>query len=299
MPCFAPVRAYRSLSGGVTFSPAMSMGQIPITVPCGQCRGCRLAKAMDWQTRCVHEAQMHDVSSFVNLTYAEEHLPYPPSVRPDHLRNFMKRLRKRLWSDARTHVRFFSCGEYGGKRSRPHYHVLLFGFGFPDRYFWRMSGAGFPLYRSPTLEKCWQFGHSEVGTVTPQSAGYVARYNLKKVNGDAAKSHYGWTDPATGELHELEREFIRMSNRPGIGSAWFDRFKGDAFPSDFVVVDGARRQVPRYYTKRLAEEEALAVLGKRKVRARAHAANNTPERLAVRDECLRLRLERLEREYEE
>ena len=66
-----------------------------------------------------------------------------------------------------------------------------------------------------------------VGDVSFQSAGYVARYSLKKVNGDLAAAHYRRVDPDTGEVFDLVPEFAHMSLKPGIGASWFDRFYGD------------------------------------------------------------------------
>lgn len=248
----------------------------------------------------MHEAKLHEHNSFVTLTYSDEHLPRD-GVSKREMQLFLKRLR---FDIAPVRVRFFCVGEYGGKFGRPHYHVVLFGYDFSDdRTLWRKSASGFLTYRSARLERLWPFGHSEIGTVTVQSAGYAARYCLKKVNGAAADEHYQRVDPETGEVVRVNAEFIQMSNRPGIGRGWLNRWGGDAFPSDFVIVDGKRTPVPRYYTKQFREgatwREERALLNGRVDRAAAHAADQTPERLATREECAQLRANRLLRAYED
>lgn len=87
-------------------------------------------------------------------------------------------------------IRYFACGEYGGKTDRPHYHAIIFGHVFPDWKPWRQSVSGHLLYRSADFERVWGKGHCEIGDVTSQSAGYVSRYILKKVIGNAVKEHY-------------------------------------------------------------------------------------------------------------
>lgn len=266
-----------------------------LCVPCGQCIGCRLAKSVDWATRIHHEAQMHDANCFVTLTYGPEHLPRDGSICIRELQLFMKRLRKKL---GHNRVRFFGCGEYGDLGRRPHYHVILFGWSPFDTIAWRKTKSGFVVSRSPLLEQVWPYGHVEVGTVTHQSAAYVARYCIKKVNGREADAHYRRVDPETGEVWNVQPEFICMSTKPGIGSAWFSEFAGDAFPSDFVVVDGLKRPVPNYYKRKLDEYDQFEVTTKRMERAAKHADNNTPERLATREESQLLRAERLQRELD-
>lgn len=253
-----------------------------------------MSKAKDWETRLYHEGQLHERSSFVTLTFAEEHLPPDLSVSVRDVQLFMKRLRKRHGSS----IRFFACGEYGDDHMRPHYHLILFGIDFEDRVPWRKTGSGHLVYRSAALEKLWPFGHCEIGTVTPQSCGYVARYCLKKVNGDRAAEHYRRAHPETGEVISLRPEFICMSRRPGIGGEWFDRFASDAFPSDFVVVDGSKRGVPRFYEKKLGDIDKAVIKGERKRNAAQHVENNTPERLEVRREVAELRVKQLKRELE-
>lgn len=231
----------------------------------------------------------------MTLTFSPEHLPADGSVSVLDVQLFMKRLRKRIGK-----VRFFACGEYGSKGGRPHYHLLLFGWSPSDRRLWRRSGSGHLVYRSALLEEIWPFGHCEVGDVTQQSAGYVARYALKKVNGAAADEHYRRVNPATGEVWNVKPEFIVMSRRPGIGAAWYEQFSGDAFPSDFVVLDGKKRPVPRFYKKKLGEMDTLKVNWKRKEKARTQEHEQTPERLAAREESAHLKHEaRQRRELEE
>jgi hypothetical protein len=209
----------------------------------------------------------------------------------------MKRVRKKLG----TKVRFFGCGEYGEDNLRPHYHIILFGYDFPDKKPWRQTGSGHITYRSEELETLWTFGHSEIGTVLLQSAGYVARYVMKKVTGKAAAEHYRRIHPVTGEQVSVSPEFITMSTRPGIGAEWFTLYAREAFPSDFVVIDGEKRPVPRYYAKKqaLIDEQLMEdVKTKRIDNAVSRSHDNTPERLATREEVTRLRVQRLRREME-
>lgn len=281
------------------------VGAKPENIPCGQCVGCRMTKADEWATRLWHENQTHDASTFVTLTFSDEHLPADGSIRVRDIQLFIKRLRKHL---GHGRVRYFACGEYGDDNLRPHYHAILYGFDFEDRYPWRKSQSGHVCYRSPTLERLWPFGHCEIGTVTRESLGYVARYVLKKVTGQPAADHYKRVNQVTGEIHQVQPEFITMSTRPGIGAAWYTRFKGDAFPSDFVIVDGEKKPIPRYYDKKLkAEFEGQSVVGssashpvrilyERRQRAFKHKADQTPERLAVREELQQLRVNKLKRD---
>lgn len=245
---------------------------------------------------------MHDLSSFLTLTYSDENLPenYSVSVREAQL--FMKRLRKAL---APLKVRYYLCAEYGERKLRPHYHAILFGYDFPDKVLWRRTESGEYTYRSELLDRVWALGHAEIGAVTVSSAGYVARYVTKKIKGDAAATHYERMHPGTGEIWRVAPEFALMSSRPGIGSTWYDQYSGDAFPDDFVTIDGQKRPVPRYYKKLFDRHtDPLSVTSaritwKRKSRALAHADNNTPERLAIREEVQHLKSTRLVRKMEE
>lgn len=264
-----------------------------MTIPCGGCVGCRLARSQAWAVRLQHEASLHEAKAFLTLTYSDQWLPEDYSLDPKALQDFMKRLRYHTPDK----VRFFACGEYGDETLRPHYHLILFGEDFiADRLPFRRTIRGDTTFISPKLQKLWPFGYSEIGSVTVDSCAYVARYIMKKVTGAAAADHYRRVHPLTGELVSVVPEFVTMSKKPGIGAGWFDQFSGDCFPSDFIVCDGRKYPIPRYYLKKLDDEAAGVVVFKRKKESWKRKHDNTPERLAVREELTKLKVERLKRD---
>lgn len=226
----------------------------------------------------MHEAQLHPENCFLTLTYDDDHLPtdYSVDVRVHQL--FMKRLRE----FAPRKLRFFACGEYGDKDLRPHYHYLIFNYR-PHDLKLHSRKNNITLYTSQAIQKLWPFGFSTVGNLTYKTAAYCARYSMKKIGGDLAADHYTRVHPLSGNLVRVQPEFAKQSLRPGIGDAWFEIFKSDIYPSDFCVVEGRRHAVPKFYVKKLAEEEALKVKRRRKAQSNKKRADNTPARLKVRE----------------
>ena len=283
--CYHPLEAYwtRGENPGkrkITFSytEAFQNATFPSAnfiksayLPCGKCIGCRLTYSRDWAIRCVHEAQMHKNNSFITLTFKSEELvkrenPFSLNMRDFQL--FMKRLRKK-----HKNIRFFHSGEYGEKNLRPHYHALIFGYDFPDKKFHKKS-KGHNLYISDELQKLWPYGHSYIGSLNYDTASYTARYIVKKVTGDQAEDHYWRTNPETGEMDQIEPEYATMSrgnNLPstdprhtrGIGYSWFQKYKSDIFPHDYVVINGFKIRPPRFYTDLLPEGEREIIKKKR------------------------------------
>ena len=255
MTCYNPLVAYRS-EGRIVFNSPFPLAK-GFNIKCGQCIGCRLDYSRQWAVRCVHEAQMHENNCFITLTFNPEALEartrqWSLDVRDFQL--FMKRLRKKHGK----RIRFFHCGEYGDKNQRPHYHALLFGFDFPDKKLWS-TREGVNLYISESLQELWPHGFSTIGDVTFQSAAYCSRYIMKKIKGEAAAKHYEVMDEETGEVWNRDPEYCTMSRKPGIGRDWFDKYKGDVFPNDYVVINGKKIKPPRYYDSLLPEEELEAI----------------------------------------
>ena len=251
MPCYHPIKAYRSkaltVNGkrSLVFNQKDSTGDV-LEIPCGQCIGCRLERSRQWAVRISNEASLYDQNCFITLTYAPEYLPEGGSLVLEHFQKFLKRLRKKYGKS----IRFFHCGEYGEQLGRPHYHACILNFDFPDKYHYRTTARGDRIFRSPSLEQLWPFGNSEIGTVTFESAAYVARYCTKKVTGSLAENHYSRLDAETGEIIQLKPEYVTMSRRPGIGAPWLEKFSRDVYNHDLMVSRGHVMRPPRFYDNR-------------------------------------------------
>lgn len=269
----------------------------------------------------MHEAQMHKYNCFVTITYAPEHLPPHGSlIKSDH-QKFLKRLRKALGrgtiltdSSALTppsnnadmgrrpipRLKYYMAGEYGEKLQRPHYHFCLFGIDFQDKKYWQKTPAGSRIYRSPTLEKLWPFGHSTVGELTFESAAYTARYVMKKINGKMKKNHYEKIDIDTGEIINIQPEYNEMSRAQGIGKTWITKYAADAYTAlpGQVIVRGKTANTPRYYDKQLKTwdpQRYELLIDERTKSGRKRAADNTPSRLKVREAVTQAKIHQLKR----
>lgn len=255
-----------------------------IKVPCGWCLECRLKKARDWSTRCYLENKMHEKSCFVTLTYNGKNLPKRdgvPSLNINDIQNFFKRLKKKY--PDKTILRFWA-GEYGEKRGRPHFHAIIFGYKPNDMKKLRNpSNRGYTVYESKELRKIWGKGHVVIGNVSAESAGYVARYTMKKagikpkkrdwrtwkVNPDWEKwkrTHRPeeWKkNPFRVWLKPREKgaisERCNSSKRPAIGLNYWLQNKEELKKMGSVIVytNGKTqyRSLPPYYLKKWNEED--------------------------------------------
>lgn len=246
-------------------------GKEEISLPCGQCIGCRIDRSREWANRCMLELQSHDSAFFVTLTYDDFHVPksyYPdPETGEAHTsytlvkRDFqlwMKRLRKKFSDDK---IRFFACGEYGGQTQRPHYHAIIFGLHLDDLVKYKTVREGeayYTYYNSASIQETWPNGFVVVGAVTWESCAYVARYVTKKLTGESASFY---------ETFNLAPEFSLMSRRPGIAGAYYEEHKDAIFENAFINVStekgGKKFRPPRYFEK-LFDEEFPGALDERK-----------------------------------
>lgn len=274
MPCYRPLRGYRSRSINKTGKRSIvwstrdaiydgARGFSEVTLPCGKCRHCRLEHSRQWAMRCMHESKMHTHNSFLTLTYSDEHLPAHGSLDYQAPVLFMKRLRDHI---SPLKVRSFGCAEYGEKLSRPHYHLCLFGYDFPDKRPFKKSGSAI-LHSSALLSSLWPYGHSSIGALTFESAAYVARYVTKKISiSDKTpaelRSHYDLPpDPITGEIHSrLPERALCVSRRPGLGRPWLEKYGKYVRDHDQVVLQGRTMRPPKYYDRLfdLADPDAFA-----------------------------------------
>lgn len=235
-----------------------------------------------------HPAEGVPRACFVTLTYSDANLPEDRSLRKRDWQLFVKRLRK-----ARGQVRYLACGEYGEERLRPHYHACLFGEDFSDDRIVLEEEDDQVLSTSPVLERIWGHGFVTVAPLTFQSAAYVAKYTTKGLTGEAKEKARERVCAETGEVWRVEPEFAVASNRPGLGAKWFERYGSDCYPDDFLVVNGEKVGVPRYYDKLLARgmpEFSEMIRAKREEKAKKFAGAWTPERRAARSVITRNKL---------
>lgn len=243
-----------------------------IDIPCGKCIGCRLDYSLQWANRCMLEAQYHDKNCFITLTYDDDHLPDKnpvfdsdgvyiddsprnPLVKDD-FRRFMKNFRQRLVDNyvrdnpnatksELPRVRFYACGEYGGKTFRPHYHAIIFGYDFSDdRILYKKNFRGENYYISHTLADLWSYGFHTICDVSFDTCAYVARYILKKQKGETSDIY---------EKLQYPPEFTLMSRKPGIARQYYDDHRDEIYINQEIFIatdkDGKKLRPPKYYDK--------------------------------------------------
>lgn len=147
------------------------------------------------------------------------------------------------------------------------------------------------MFESALLTELWSHGIATVQDLTRETAGYCARYILKKQLGRDAKYVN-----ADGVM--LKPEYSAMSLKPGVGAGWFDKFGRDVFPHDFVVADGTKYQTPRYYDriyKRCEDNRMDEVEWARIERARKALPDQSTERRVVREQVHEARMRNFKR----
>jgi hypothetical protein len=180
----------------------------------------------------MHEAESYPVQSMmVTLTYDNVHLESNSLIKR-HYQLFMKRLRK-YFSEKK--IRYFVSGEYGSRKMRPHWHIVLFGLGISD------LGPCYNMKKwlvSPLLNRLWPSGFNTVMPLTSQSISYVAGYVQKKRYGNKF-SYYrqlGILPPFSHVSHGIGKHYA-LANADSLRKLLY------------CQVGGFKTAVPRYYRK--------------------------------------------------
>lgn len=246
MRCLSP-RTVGFLDDGKTISWSQkyySKEYATFQLPCSKCIECRLEYARQWAVRCVHEAKMHQDNCFITLTYADEHLKSSKLQYID-FQLFAKRLRKKIHKEAKKQgydpeekkISIFVTGEYGDKTKRPHWHAIIFNWRPTDTVHLYTNERGDQVYSSNTLNELWPHGRTELGSVTFESAGYVARYAAKKLVHGADQDH---------DYQPISKK----SSKNAIGKRFLEKHYKDIFNYGEVILDnGTKSTIPRYYEK--------------------------------------------------
>ncbi len=254
------------------------------TVPsrCRKCDGCIAYRAQQWSVRCALEMRMHDQNCFFTLTYAD--VGENPTLNPDDITKFVKRLRKKVAKDNNNQkIRIIQCGEYGEQQQRPHHHVIVFGYDFPDKGKIGQTSSGIDKFHSQILTDLWGHGFTMLQEANMGAARYLAGYVSKKIygtkdpltgryiSGGSKNTHYTKVNQETGEIYQVHKEYMTMSNNPGIGYPFYEQFKTDLFPKGTVhIMDKSGKTsswpVPDYFYRKLAEDDPKLYLQSIKLR---------------------------------
>lgn len=229
-----------------------------VVLPCGQCLQCRTSKAAEWADRIMLESRSYEPGTvyFITLTYDDQNLPRSKDVEgnevftlfPRDLELFVKRLRKQQSYYHDNKIRFYAVGEYGTLHHRPHYHLIVFGLHLDDVKEAGKNKQGRMLHDSLTINDLWGNGLTEVDLMDWKSAAYCARYTVKKL-GKLESDFY--------RNSGLIPEFSRMSNKPGLASAFYDENADRIYSEDRVVIPvagGIRTVKPSGYFDRLYDD---------------------------------------------
>lgn len=208
--------------------------------PCGQCMACRINKKRLWIAKMLLETvNSKKQSSFITLTYDDEHLPENGSIDPSEIKKFLKKLRQTIYIKK---IRYFAVGEYGEQTFRPHYHLVIFG--YP------------PEEVEKLVKNCWEKGFVHIGEVTQESINYIAGYVTKKM-----------TSKEDPRLEGKHPEFSRMSKFPPLGNRGIERIKKQLYtkqgsaailkyqdvPKQFQM-NGKKYPIGKYFINKLREE---------------------------------------------
>lgn len=241
------------------------------TIPCKHCWACNLNYSAEWATRIMCECKESENNFFITLTYDDEHLPIPEymtlgneklyndgtwttgTLHPEHVTKFIGSLRKYFERKGHTGIKYFYCGEYGETTQRPHYHMILMNcpldvnkfhdFHMDERYKFH--------WKSKEIESYWEHGMIDVAECEWSCAAYVARYCTKKLNIEPKSDRWYFENGK-------EKEFVRMSRRPGIGIKYFNEHHKDIYKNDEMIMKTVKGKTgsfkpPKAFDKKFEE----------------------------------------------
>ena len=173
-----------------------------LRTPCHQCWQCRENRINDWVGRCIAEKETSLTTSVVTLTYGGGDTPQSRFLRKSDITSYIKAIR-----NAGHKVRQFAVGEYGSKKGRAHWHVVLF---------WQ-SPIPHRELRVNISDEFWPHGFSLWDQADSASIRYVMKY-INKDNKDksALKSMSMSKKPILGVrfFHELAGRYIDSGLSP-------------------------------------------------------------------------------------
>ena len=250
--CIAPLTLKRNRDEWQTESNGHST--VTRVVPCGKCFQCLARRRNGWSFRLHHQMLVSDSACFMTLTYGQKldakgniFGEEPPltdnqqmTLDKSHLQKFFMRLRKYEKTNGNNNpLRYYAVGEYGTKRHRPHYHIILFNLSHKTMAQSHM-----------VAERIWKKGHVDVAKCNMATINYVVGYVMQGV----------W-EPQH-ELDDRAPQFSLMSKK--LGSSYLTdeiyNYHYDRMDTSVMHPSGFRIPLPRYFKDQIFTVEEKAEL---------------------------------------
>lgn len=210
-------------------------------VPCGYCSKCRRSKVLGWVFRLVTEMRSSSTAAFFTFTYKDKELvwtDYGPTLYKKDFQDFMKRLRKSQNKISNLKIKYYACGEYGGKTERPHYHAVMFN-------------VHESLQLPVLMESIWQKGQVDCSPLNMARIKYVCKYVMKNHNKTQLANEFSLMSKGIG------KDFLTPAN--------IKYFKERELPY-LMDEHGSKWPMPRYFAERIHDPEVRERLGKEAVK---------------------------------
>jgi len=199
-------------------------------VPCGKCPECLNRKCSDWMFRLDKELERSTNPLFITLTYATEHLTFgeisPTLVKRD-TQLFFKNLRYKIeqkYGKETQKIKYFLVGEYGTRKGRPHYHIIMFN-----------------LCDVNLVHDAWGRGHTLSLPLRSGGTSYVLKYMFKPKKKEKGR----------------EPEFALMSKSMGenyLTPAMVKYHLSNEKNCFITRADGIKLPLPKYYKEKIYSE---------------------------------------------
>ncbi len=195
--------------------------QLPngVLAGCRKCWQCRELVIMDYVGRCFAESKTAKACHAVTLTYGPDEMgnsdhPRAAVLTYSDVQKYVKKLRKNGYP-----CRYFSVGEYGSKKGRAHWHLIMFWSGkLPEHKLNKRFN-----------ETNWEHGLSFWEEPTPESFKYACKYIQKDIGHDERQGHLGMSKiPPLGTLFFQSRaeEYAKRGLAPQSKDYRFDECRG-------------------------------------------------------------------------
>ena len=226
--------------------------------PCGKCPLCLNRRASGWSFRLLQEGLHAESAYFITLTYDTNYVPITDkgfmSLDKRDLQLFFKRVRK-AHGNGKSNIKYYAVGEYGSKRLRPHYHIIIYNLeldllltkedlkmleytDYDGKYHIQMSS--------------WGLGTVTFGKVCGASVGYTLKYiskpgKIPMFKGDDRVKEKAYMSKGLGKIY-LSEKMIQWHKADLLNRMYLN------------VSDGKKASMPRYYKDKIYSKEERALI---------------------------------------